>query len=178
MTWRTIAKLATLATMSIFLLGTNIFGQNKAKTPVHPPIQHWVYEHYEDEMGRGTVKTAKTKSTNTIEFSYPYQYPQRTTLVLRAHPEEGNTVYVLIERGQFLCSMEGCTVAVRFDDDDIQTFSALPAADMSSNVIFINEYATFLEHIRQAKRVAIEAAFFQEGKRVMIFNTAGLHWES
>jgi hypothetical protein len=65
-------------------------------------------------------------------------------------------------------------VNVRFDDGKASQFSGVPPESNDSTVVFIQNYQRFLGGLTKAKRVRIEATFFQQGSRVMEFNTAGL----
>jgi hypothetical protein len=75
-----------------------------------------------------------------------------------------------IERGQFLCGIESCSLNVRFDQGSIVRYSASEPSDNSSTVLFINNEPTFLDRMRHARTVTIEATFFQEGSQALTFN--------
>ncbi len=144
-----------------------------ASTPAVPGSQ-WTYTAPEDDMSGKAERQAAVKSTNTLEFRFPYQNPQRATLWLRTHPRYGKNVMVQIERGQFLCpSYDGCTVMVRFDEGSGMKYSAAPPADHSSDNVFIRNYQSFVSRMLKAKRVRIEADFYQEGRPTLDFDVSG-----
>lgn len=134
---------------------------------------NWRYDRSSDGMGRGEIKTARLQSANTVTFGSPYGGPQRAVLVLRAHPRYGRDVYVDLDRSQFLCRIDGCSVLVRFDDAAPVRYSATEPADHSSNTLFIRGYDRFVAAMMKAKRVRIEAAFYREGNRLLEFDLAG-----
>lgn len=101
---------------------------------------------------------------------------QRATLILRKHPRYGKDVILTIERGQFLCSFDGCNVMVKFDEHKPLRFSASEPSDHSTTVIFINDYAGFVARAKKSKKIYIEAQFFQEGARVFEFTSKGLNF--
>ena len=136
----------------------------------------WNYEESLDKMGRGTIKNATVNSVNEIQFGFPYQGSQRGTLQLRIHPKYGKDVILSIEKGQFLCGIDSCTVAVRFDQGTAQAYSASEAADHRTTVLFLQNYDLFLGNVRKSKKVYIEAQFYQEGARVFEFDIMGLKW--
>lgn len=140
--------------------------------------KNWQYDESPDKMGRGVIKTAKTSSVNEISFDFPYQGPQHGTLILRTHPQHGKDVMLKIERGQFLTGIDGCKVLVRFDDGKPQSFWATEPADYSTTTIFISGYSKLIAGLKRAKKVMIEAPFFQEGNQVFEFNVEGLQWET
>ena len=138
------------------------------------PALRWAYSESSEPMGRGVIKTATVSSVNEIEFDFPYRGSQRATLQLRVHPKYGKDVILSVERGQFLCRIDGCSVSVRFDQGKAQTFGALEPADHSSEYLFLSGYDRFLAGTLKSSRVYIEAQFFQQGSRVFEFNVAGL----
>jgi hypothetical protein len=142
--------------------------------PYVPPIgSQWIYTSNPDEMGRGTVKQALVVSTNTLNFGSPYSGPQNGTLVIRKDPKFGKDVYINIARGQFLCSYPGCSVGVRFDNDKAKVYEAVGPSDYSTTSLFILGYDRFVARLKRSKKVSIEAEFFQEGERVLTFDTSG-----
>lgn len=140
--------------------------------------ENWAYTDSPDKMGRGSIKSAFTSSVNTISFDFPYSGPQHGTLALRTHPQYGKDVILRIERGQFLTGIDGCKVRVRFDDGKPQSFWGNGPADHSTTTIFISDYSRFVASLKRAKKVMIEAPFFQEGNQVFEFNVEGLQWET
>lgn len=130
-----------------------------------------------DSMGRGKVERAWTTSVNQFEFDFPYKGTQEATLTLRKHPKHGKDVILSIERGQFLCRIDDCTVQVRFDDSKPSTFSAAEPADHDTTTLFLTNYARFVSNLKKARVVKIEAQFFQEGTRVFEFSSFDLNWK-
>jgi len=151
---------------------------NSNSTIKEAPTEIWFYDESQDEMGRGTIKSATTKSINTLSFDFPYSGPQHGTLHLRRHPRYGKDVILAIERGQFLTGIDGCKVVVRFDDGKPQAFWGNGAADHSTTHIFISNYSKFLNNLVKAKKVRIESPFYQEGNQVLEFYVDGLKWET
>jgi hypothetical protein len=77
-------------------------------------------------------------------------------------------------RGQFHCvELDGCKVSVRFDSGRIQSFTGRQSSDFDNRVLFITPYDRFVTQLRKAKKLQIEADFFQEGSRVLEFDVAG-----
>lgn len=137
----------------------------------------WRYREHQDAMTKGTIKSAIVRSLNNIDFAFPYQGSQRGELQLRRHPRYGSDVILSVDRGQFLCRLDDCTIAVRFDDRKAQTYDVVEPADNSSTHLFVRNYSRFLGNVRKAKRAHIEAQFYQEGPRVFEFDVSGLEWK-
>lgn len=141
------------------------------------PSDTWQYAEESDPMGRGTIKYAHVESVNTVNFSFPYQGDQRATLTIRKHPKHGKDVILAIEKGQFNVGIDDCTVNVRFDDGKPRAFSAVGPADHSSTSLFLRNYPTFVASAKKAKKIFVEAPFWQEGMQVFEFDTTGLIWD-
>jgi len=86
------------------------------------------------------------------------------------HADRAEEVIVAIDRGQFW----GDNVKVRFDDEPIQTYNIGKPADNRSTYRFIQDAANFITELRNAKRVRIEAEFYDHGTRVFDFPAEGL----
>lgn len=125
-------------------------------------------------MSKGTSYHAAVSSTNTVEFGFPYAGAQYATLNLRIDPRNGKDVIFKIERGQILChSYKDCTVLVRFDDEKATNYSAVGAADNSTETIFIRNYGRFVEQMLKAKQVRISTNIYQQGAPVFEFDVSG-----
>ena len=149
------------------------------ETPTPPakpePGSQWDYSTNEDTMGR-KQSFAIVESTNTLTFGFPYEGRQWGMLTIRRSARWGTNVLVRIERGQFLCGIEDCTVNVRFDSGPIQSFSAVEPADHSTTELFLHNEARFISQLRRAKVVRVETTFYQEGSQTLEFNVEGFKW--
>lgn len=136
-----------------------------------PPGSQWFYHHNGDPMGKGVIHEARVSSSNAVNFGFPYSGTQHATLSLRTHPRHGKDVIFRIEKGQILChSYEDCTLLVRFDDEPPTKYSAVGAADNSTETVFIRNYDKFTGKMLKAKRVRIAANIYQEGAPVFEFD--------
>jgi hypothetical protein len=130
-------------------------------------------------MSNGRVHHAVTRSTNFVEFDFPYRGPQRGTLVLRTHPKNGKDVIFSIERGQLLTrSYEDSTALVRFDDSEPVSFKVVGAEDHSSTSAFFRDYQGFVSKLLKAKRVRISLPVYQEGSPVFEFDVSSFDSDS
>lgn len=140
--------------------------------PVIPGSQ-WSYSQDADAMSKGTTYHAAVLSSNTVNFDFPYSGEQHATLNLRDDPRYGKDVIFRIERGQILChSYEDCTVLVRFDDGKASHYTAVGAADNSTETIFIRNYGRFVASMLKVKRVRISTNIYQEGAPVFEFEVS------
>ena len=146
-----------------------------APKPEPEPGSQWSYSGGEDTMGRKR-SFARVTSTNTLSFDFPYQGSQNGTLTIRKS-QSGTNVIVRIERGQFLCGLDECTVNVRFDSGPIQQFSASGPDDHGTTTLFLGNEGRFVSQLRKAKIVRIEAKFYQEGSQALEFHVEGFKWK-
>ncbi|MES2218381.1 MAG: zinc-ribbon domain-containing protein [Pseudomonadota bacterium] len=170
-----------IATLFIlFIIGKIFSGQTastqtnqpaiQSETP-NQPVSNWFYSQEEDPMSKGKIYYAIVSSTNTVEFKFPYHGSQHAKLTLRISEKSGKDVLFEIEKGQILCrSYEHCTLLVRFDDEKAEKFSAVGAADNSTDTIFIHNYDRFLKRMIKAKRVRIAVNIYQEGQPIFEFD--------
>jgi len=156
--------------------------QASAPTSTHEPVAiketaepGWDYEQNTDQMGREKF-TATVLSGNTVNFGFPYQGAQHGMLAVRTNKTTLTDVIIGIERGQFICHVQGCAVNVRFDQGPIQRFSAVGPSDYSTTLLFIQDVGGFVQQMRKAKVVHIEAEFYQNGSKAFEFPVAGFKW--
>ena len=135
---------------------------------------------YSDEINKMTSKAnyyAKCKSSNELTFDFPYNGGSVFFLNVR-NIGNGNEIILNTDKGQFLLNYNNTDlVKVRFDDNQPVNFSYSNANDGSANIIFINNSAKFLQSLKKAKRVYIQASFYSAGSHILEFNTDSLVWD-
>ena len=138
------------------------------------PQPQVVYTESWDKMGRVTGKEAQLVSLNTVRFGFPYEGEIRAWLHLRNSPKSEQDIMLRVEPGQFVPSYTKDFVTVRFDDGELQKFTIGDPEDGTSDSRFIHDNGTFINQLRQAKSLKIEADFYEEGVEIHVEN-AGAH---
>jgi hypothetical protein len=139
----------------------------------------WSYDIYKDAMTSKVTRSAVISSANSVSFDFPYHGEQNATLTLRIHPTYGRDVIFRIQQGQLLCSSwDGCSVRVRFDEQAPRRWHASPAADNSTEFLFLSNYEGFLRGLRAAKVVRIQPVVYQEGSPVFDFHVSGFRQDN
>lgn len=134
----------------------------------------WEYEESIDPMTSAATRIASIHSVNEISLASPYDGRQRAMLIVRVRPHDAAVMFSIV-RGQLLCpSYDGCSVEVRFDDDEAKRFHASGPADHLSTVLFIERDEEFLARLRTASVVRMRATIYEGGSPVFEFHTAGL----
>lgn len=123
------------------------------------------------------IRHACATSTNKVSLGFPYG-DRGAQLCIRKHPTFGQDVYVTLDgSGQILCaSYDGCTVRVRFDDGEVQGFSANGPSDNSSETVFLSNDNRFIAAAKKAARIRVQLEFYQNGVQTFDFPARGLKW--
>ena len=155
---------------------TNAVKNDTTKSETKEQKQNWSYQEDKDQMTGEKRYFALCNSTNTESFKFPYEGGSSFILQVRNMSGE-NEVLISVSKGQFTSNvMENKSLRVKFDEDKPIQVGYTGTSDASSDIIFLTKPATFLKKLSTAKKVAIEAEFFQEGYRIMNFDVDGLKW--
>lgn len=137
----------------------------------------WVYDSSVDKMTSKATHAAIISSDNTLSLKFPYAGKNHAAIFVRQQPRDGLNVLLSIDKGQLQCDLDGCAISVRFDDAPPQRWSMSRAADHSSTVLFFNNAQKFVQQLKKARRVLVQATFFQNGDQIMEFSaTEPLSW--
>lgn len=147
------------------------------ETTPAPNPSLWTYESSVDPLTDKKSRLACVRSTNQIQLQPPYE-DVTAELCVRDDPRLGNDVFVrLLGDGQMLYrSYETGRVSVRFGEKPAVRYSAIGAADGSSNIVFISPRARFETAMKSADTTLVEAEFYRAGNQVMRFPTRDFAW--
>lgn len=138
---------------------------------------NWNYSTDEDKMSGDKRFFATTQSTNEIEFEFPYNGGSTFKLIVR-NMGKGNEVLMTVSKGQFMTSiMSSEKCRIKFDDGKAMNFSFNSANDASMDVIFFNSTNKLITKLKIAKKVMIEAPFYDAGRQIIYFDVEGLNWD-
>lgn len=140
-------------------------------------ISNWTYDSKLDEMSDKYSFWAVCTSNNSVDFDFPYDGGSVMRICFRKTPKYGRDAYIEISSGQFNGGVDGCIIRVRSDNGNVKKFSCSLADDGSTNMVFINSYNSFLNCIRKAKNIKIEAPFYNAGSQIFSFSVSGLKWD-
>jgi hypothetical protein len=87
-------------------------------------------------------------------------FSQRTSL--RDRPGERPVALLFVKPGQFSCGGDHCSTVVKFDDAPIKKFVMLHT-DGDSAVLWFYDSRSFIEQLKTAKHLVVEADFYQAG---------------
>lgn len=146
-----------------------------AKETVTTPATPWQYETDTDKMTSKVRSFAMVTATNKLEFDFPYKGGSTGVITIRTNDKE-NEVVLTIDKGQFLGG-EDHPVSVKFDGDAPLQFSANEPSDGKATVLFLHPAKKFISRIKTAKKMMVQAEFYESGQQVMEFDVAGLKWD-
>lgn len=139
------------------------------------PSSNWSYMEDKDEMREASVKRAVLVASKPISLAFPYG-ASTPELTVRSDPKFGSDVYISAN-AQFLCrSHDDDTISVKFDQGPIEEWACADADSGSRELIFVQRQQAFVERLKKAKQVIIEAEMYNAGRVQMNFNVAGLKW--
>lgn len=140
------------------------------------PWPKWLYNEWRDRATDTPTRYAELLSDNAVRVRAQQVTHTRLAITLRAGPE-GEDVILTLSKGRFSCSISYCQVLARFDNGAIlgYTGEALSSGGHANSIV-LNEYPSFVRHIRKANSLVIRAELEQEGAREFAFDTVGLRW--
>jgi len=119
-----------------------------------------------------TQYTAAVESKEPLKAASGGKSGERIRLVLRQHPQWGQSVYLLLDNATFDCSKGCATLPVRFDDAVPQRMKAtIPPT--GEPALFIDDDKAFIAKMQKAKSVSIDATIKGEGAKTFVFETGG-----
>ena len=141
------------------------------------PKVNWTSEETEDKMSGEKRYFNYTTSTNKIEFDVPYEGGSTFTQLVR-NMGKANEILLTVSKGQFIPSiMNNRTVRVKFDNEKPLNYTYSSANDGSLTTIFLGNAQQFINKLKKAKKLMIEAPFYNAGMQIIYFDVEGFKWE-
>lgn len=140
------------------------------------PATRWVYRESRDEMRGAITRLACITASTSLDFAFPYQGGSTARICFRQGARSGFDAWIDVDRGQFQCALD-CTLHAKFDDGPVRRLRGVGPDDVRADIVFLSDPRGFLSATRGAQRIIVEASFFHEGLRQIVFeNTQGLAW--
>jgi hypothetical protein len=138
----------------------------------------WRYSEIDDPMTSAKGHMALAQSDNTLALGFPYQGQNNGHIMVRQAPRSGLNVMFGVDKGQFACGIDDCSLLIRFDDTPPVRYHAVPPASHDSNKLFLSRESDFVARARKAKSIRIEATMYQSGSQILVFSPGPLIWDS
>jgi hypothetical protein len=131
----------------------------------------WVYHDEQNAEAGGRVRSAYIYSSNTLGDAEAGKEPARARLVLRRHPQWGDDVYLLTDRGHFACP-NPCKVSVQFDDAaPVEYPGKLP--ETGEPAMFVEDFVAIVNAIPGAKKVRFQVSLDDGSSHAPEFELGG-----
>ncbi|WP_345954115.1 hypothetical protein [Mucilaginibacter sp. PAMB04168] len=155
---------------------TEVDGAKKEAGKSEGSSTKWNYTNEVDKMTSKKKYFASIDSDNQLDFEFPYDGGSTASILVRKQ-DNSNEVLLSVSKGQFIVGIDGGTVKVRFDDNKAMTFPCSEPSSGSSDLIFIGNEKKFIKNLKTAKKLLIQAEFYEAGLKEMEFSTAGFKWD-
>ena len=134
-------------------------------------VSNWEKDTIYNKMAGTKTFIISTRSTNSLIFKFPYDGGSYVDLMIR-YKNNSNEIMLSINKGQFI----GESIHVKFDNDKQEEYSLSKTTDGSSDVVFLESSKKFINRLKTAKKLMIQAEFFQEGQNIIEFDVEGFKW--
>lgn len=126
-----------------------------ASEPSRPAGARWAFKTKDDKMRDKSVYFASLQSPDG----------EMAMTIRQGQPGSTFGLDVMLElaHGQFECSYDGCSYALKFDDGPIEHWRMTNAEGLNAHVLFVSNAKGFLAKVRKAKSMIIEIDRFQAG---------------
>lgn len=132
----------------------------------------WEYSSDKDTLTDKVSTTACLKSTNKVDFSFPYAGGSTGSLCLRISKGVLDG-YFEVDRGQLQCLVLGCTIHLRFDNGPVQSLHALSSRTGEATIAFLTNAPSVMRQLKKSHRVRLAADFYQAGEQTFEFDPDG-----
>lgn len=117
-------------------------------------------------------------SDNNVELDFPYGKTNMKLYIRLANGKiDPNGGIFITSKGQFH-SAGGKTLKIKIDNGPVETIGYSSPSDASTGIAFLggsDEYSNeLLSRIANSKQIKIQIGYFQNGSKVLTFNTDGL----
>lgn len=148
--------------------------QNTEVVQSAQPISNWLKGGVKDEMTDKERPYVANTSLNGADFKFPYHVSggSKATIVIRKDAKE-KVAYVMVEKGQMICSYNGCSLQTKSDSGEIKSWRAQEAGPGIHNAIFISNVESFESYLKKNKKIRIGIEFYEYGIKSFDFDVSG-----
>lgn len=138
----------------------------------------WIYNETKDEMRGTSSYYAELKSTNTKEFSSPYDGGSSLTILIASQDDKNIAgVLLVLNNGRIACqSSVKCAISMKFDDGEVINGYASPYGS-AGNALKIEDTPSFAGLLKEAKGVFVEIPVHGEGRVQFKFSPEPFKYE-
>lgn len=140
--------------------------QAKAAAEARRLERLWTYQETPHGKGKQYHASIYAKGSPAVEG------PQRVALLIRNHPEWGQSTYLMRDESGFTCARD-CALTLRFDDGKPERWAGtIPPT--GEPAIFIDRNEALVARLLKSKRLSIDTEWKDQGKKTLEFEVGGL----
>lgn len=114
-----------------------------------------LWDYQQVAVGKKTQFSAGIYSKPEMFAGEPTDLPPAARMIIRIHPEWGNSIYLVLAQAKFRCGSP-CTMQISFDDGEYKTFPGLQADTGNGPALFIENEKVFYKALQTAKNIKIK----------------------
>ena len=115
-----------------------------------------LWDYQQVAVGKKTQYSAGIYSKQEMFGGEPTDLPPAARMIIRIHPEWGNSVYLVLAQSRFQCGSP-CQMKISFDGGEFKIFPGKQADTGTGPALFIENDKVFYEALQLAKSIKIKA---------------------
>jgi len=114
-----------------------------------------LWDYQQVAVGKKTQFSAGIYSKPEMFAGQPSDLPPSARMIIRIHPEWGNSIYLVLAQSKFQCGSP-CGMQISFDSGEYQKFPGLQADTGNGPALFIENEKVFYKSLQAAKNLKIK----------------------
>ena len=114
-----------------------------------------LWDYQQVPVGKKTQFSAGIYSKPEMFAGQPSDLPPSARLIIRIHPEWGNSIYLVLAQSKFQCGSP-CSMQISFDDAQYKKFPGMQADTGNGPALFIENEKVFYKSLQAAKNIKIK----------------------
>ena len=115
-----------------------------------------LWDYQQVAVGKSTQYSAGIFSKQEMFGGEPTDLPPAARMIIRIHPEWGNSIYLVLAQSRFQCGSP-CKMQIAFDGGEYKTFPGKQADTGTGPALFIENDKVFYDALQTAKHIRIKA---------------------
>ena len=114
-----------------------------------------LWDYQQVAVGKKTQFSAGIYSKPELFAGQPSDLPPSARMIIRIHPEWGNSIYLVLAQSKFQCGSP-CSMQISFDNGEYKKFPGLQADTGTGPALFIENEKVFYKSLQAAKSIKIK----------------------
>ncbi|HTA82273.1 MAG TPA: hypothetical protein VK783_05055 [Bacteroidia bacterium] len=150
--------------------------KDSAKKKSKSVDSNWHYLTDVDAMTSGKIYAAVNNSNEKLQFKFPYNGGSILSFWVR-YADNKNLVFLQISKGQFNVNILKATyIRIRFDTAQPEYYQITSMGSGTFDMVLISDPDKIIAKLKKAKKIIVEAPFFNEPDAIVKFDVSGFKW--